>query len=125
MIPAGRFVVIDAPLPKLDKFRIDGVVEFDNGRNHYLEANMILVNGGQLIIGWENNPILTNVTVNLTGDLTYRLERRKRDANPMLQGFEQINGKGIGVSCFAFNFKYNWNIQYILIKLFKITLYVI
>lgn len=103
LIPAGRFVVIDAPLPKLDKFRIDGVVEFDNGMNHYLEANMILINGGKLIIGWENNPILTNVTVNLTGDLTYRLERRKREANPMLQGFDKINGKGIGVSCFTFS----------------------
>jgi hypothetical protein len=92
--------VIDAPLPKLDKFRIDGVVEFDNKLNHYLEANMLLINGGQLIIGWENNPILTNVTLNLTGDLTYRMQRRKRDANLMLQGFDAVNGKGIGVSCF-------------------------
>lgn len=30
---------------------------------------MILING-QLIIGWENNPILTNVSIVLTGEFS-------------------------------------------------------
>jgi hypothetical protein len=29
--------------------------------NHTLEADMIFINGGQMIVGWENNPILNNV----------------------------------------------------------------
>ncbi len=83
----------------MDKLQIDGAVEFDNRFNHYLEANMVLINGGQLIVGFENNPILTNVTLNLTGDLNTSVARRRRalaDTN-FTQGFSLIQGKGIGV----------------------------
>ncbi len=52
---------------------------------------MILINGGQLIIGWENNPILTSVKIVLTGELS------NVNINNLPQGFDQIKSKGIGV----------------------------
>jgi hypothetical protein len=64
---------------------------------------MILISGGQLIIGWENNPILTNVTIVLNGEFS---------TIPIVlpQGYDQINSKGIGVRKIKSN----------LIKIFKI-----
>ena len=51
---------------------------------------MIFINGGQMIVGWENNPILTNVEISLTGV--------KNDLQFMLpDGIQTIGGKGIGV----------------------------
>ncbi len=37
-IPLGQFVVVDCALPKLNNLQIDGALEFDNGRDHYLEV---------------------------------------------------------------------------------------
>jgi hypothetical protein len=37
-IPFGQFVVVDCDLPKLTNLQIDGALEFDNGRDHYLEV---------------------------------------------------------------------------------------
>jgi len=74
----------------------------DSGMDHYVEANMVLINGGQFIIGFENAPILTNVTLNLTGEMNDVSARRKRDtsANQIndTQGFDSIGGRGIAVS---------------------------
>jgi hypothetical protein len=39
-IPLGQFVVVDCALPKLTNLQIDGALEFDNGRDHYLEVNV-------------------------------------------------------------------------------------
>ena len=70
--------------------RIEGVLEFDNNMSHILEADIIFINGGNLIIGWENDPILTNVTIKLNG--------QKDQVNYMLpNGLETIGGKAIGV----------------------------
>lgn len=90
IIPDGVYVVVDVPLPKLKILDIRGYLELDKSRDHYLEANMIFINGGQLIAGWENDPILTNVSIVLTGtkdELDFRLPN----------GLTKIGGKGIGV----------------------------
>ena len=65
-------------------------MELDNRYNHDLVANIIFINGGQLIVGWENDPILTNVTITLTGV--------KNSLNFFLpNGIERVGGKAIGV----------------------------
>jgi len=90
LIPDGLYVVVDTPLPKFNILKIEGYLELDNRYNHDLVANMIFINGGQLIVGWENDPILTNVTITLTGV--------KNTTNFILpDGIEKIGGKGIGV----------------------------
>ena len=43
-IPDGLYVVVDTVLPKMKYFEIEGIVELDNGRDHYLEANIIIIN---------------------------------------------------------------------------------
>ena len=89
-IPDGRYVVVDCPIPKLKNLQIEGILEFDNGLNHTLNAELIFINGGQLIIGWENDPILNNVDIILRGT--------KDSINFYLpDGFSNIGGKGIGV----------------------------
>ncbi len=90
LIPDGAYIVVDVALPKLSTLTICGILEFDNDRDHYLEVNMIFVNGGQLIIGWENDPILTNVEIVLTGE--------KNSLQFILpNGMDKIGGKGMGV----------------------------
>ena len=66
-IPDGLYVVVDIALPFLKDLEIQGILELDNNRDHHLQTEVIFINGGQLIVGWENNPILTNVTIELTG----------------------------------------------------------
>ncbi|CAF0756351.1 unnamed protein product [Brachionus calyciflorus] len=89
-IPDGKYVVVDCPLPKIKILQLNGILELDNGLNHKLEADVIFINGGQLIVGWENNPILTNVDIILNGQkdfLNYKLPNQ----------VDSIGGKGIGV----------------------------
>ena len=70
--------------------KIEGILEFDDSIDHYLEVEMIFINGGQLIIGWESNPMKKDVKIVLTG--------KKSSLNFMLpDGFSLIGGKGIGV----------------------------
>ena len=53
LIPYGSYVVIDCAVPPLRFLQIEGILELDNGYNHTIEAEMIFINGGQLIVGWE------------------------------------------------------------------------
>lgn len=89
-IPLDTYVVVDTVLPKMNILVLDGALELDNGRDHRLEADLIFINGGQLIVGWENDPILTNVEIVLTGEknsLSYDLPN----------GFQRLGSKTIGV----------------------------
>lgn len=89
-IPDGVYVVVDVPLPKFCILQIEGYLELDNSISHDIEAEIIFINGGQLIIGWENDPILTNVTITLKG--------QKKSFDFLLpNGLEKIGGKAIGV----------------------------
>lgn len=89
-IPEDQYIVVDTELPKLENLIIEGTLEFDNNREHYLEVDFIFINGGQLIIGWENDPITKNVEIVLTG--------QKNDPSFKLPNqIEFIGGKGIGV----------------------------
>ncbi|CAF0710276.1 unnamed protein product [Brachionus calyciflorus] len=89
-IPSGKYIVVDCVLPIMKYLQIEGILELDNGLNHKLEADVIFINGGQLIVGWENNPILTNVEIVLNGQkdtLDYKLPNQ----------IDSIGGKAIGV----------------------------
>ena len=89
-IPDGQFIVVDTILPKLKTLKIEGILEFDNNQEHYLEVDLIFINGGQLIIGWENDPITKNVEIILTG--------QKNDPSFKLPNqLDFIGGKGMGV----------------------------
>lgn len=89
-IPDGRYVVVDSPMPIMKSLQIDGILELDNGIDHRLEADVIFINGGQLIIGWENDPILTKVEIVLNG--------QRNSLDYKLPNFvDSIGGKAIGV----------------------------
>ncbi|CAF3091006.1 unnamed protein product [Rotaria socialis] len=69
-IPFGIWLVVDYPLPCILSLRIDGVLEFEQGMDNILTANSILINGGQLIVGWPNNPLNSSVDIIITGSTT-------------------------------------------------------
>ena len=89
LIPDGKYVVVDTNLPKIKYLYVEGVIELDNGRDHYLEANVIFINGGQFIGGWENDPISKNVCITLNGS--------KGDSTFILPNGIDIGTKAIGV----------------------------
>lgn len=89
-IPEGRYVVVDSSMPVMRYLQIEGFLELQNGMDHRVEADVIFINGGQLIVGWENDPMLNNVEIVLNGvkdALDYKLPNR----------IDSIGGKGIGV----------------------------
>ncbi|CAF3592631.1 unnamed protein product [Rotaria sordida] len=66
-IPRGIWLVVDYPLPRIRSLRIDGVLEFEQGINNTLYVDSILINGGQLIVGWPNDPLTSNVDIIING----------------------------------------------------------
>ncbi len=89
-IPATFYVVLDIENVIVTNLKIDGVLEIANNVSHVIQAEIIFINGGQLIIGWENDPMLNNVTILLNGE--------KSSANYILpNGLSSIGGKAIGV----------------------------
>jgi len=89
-IPDGKYIVVDIPLPRFTSLIIEGVLEFNNSLDNRLEADFIFINGGQLIVGWEYEPMQFNVEIVMTG--------RKNGLQFMLpNGFEPIGSKTIGV----------------------------
>ena len=89
-IPDGVYVVVDTVLPKFRFLIIEGVLELDNKISHKLEFDILFINGGQLIIGWENDPILTDVQILVNGEksgLGYKLPNN----------IDSIGYKAIGV----------------------------
>ncbi len=68
VIPSGRYIVVDTVLPKMKRLEIEGVLELDDTMDHQLESGQIVINCGQLVIGWETKPMLKNVEIVLTND---------------------------------------------------------
>ncbi|CAF0745209.1 unnamed protein product [Adineta steineri] len=69
-IPRGIWLVVNWPLPTILSLRIDGVLEFEQGMNNTLNVNSIFINGGQLIVGWPDTPLTSNVDIVITGSAT-------------------------------------------------------
>ena len=89
-IPDGLWVVVDIVLPALTRIEIDGVLEFDDSLDNKLIADEVFINGGQLIVGWENQPFTHNMEIILTGN--------KASHELILpNGFDSMGSKAIGV----------------------------
>ena len=89
-IPSGVWVVVDIDLPILTRIQIDGVLEFNDSLDYTLSADDIFINGGQLIIGWENQPFTHNINIIITGD-------RSLQSVILPNGFDSMGAKAIGV----------------------------
>ena len=70
MINSGWFMVADTTLPVMKVLYIYGTLELENGRNHKLQANIIIITGlsGMLIAGWADKPMPNNVLISLIGN---------------------------------------------------------
>lgn len=65
-IPIGKYLLVDTPLPKLTSLEVEGYLELSPNISHKLEVENLVIRGGQLIIGWEDQPILTDVEIKLS-----------------------------------------------------------
>ncbi|CAF3595884.1 unnamed protein product [Rotaria sordida] len=74
-VPRCIWLIIDYPLPRIRALRIDGVVEFQQGRNHIMYVDNIIINGGRLIAGLPNAPFNGNVDIIMknSGPITIQL----------------------------------------------------
>lgn len=50
-------------IPRFNTLTIKGVLEFVSGYDYRLEANQIIIKCGQLIAGWENEPMLSKLDI--------------------------------------------------------------
>ena len=89
-IPSGVWVVVDITLPILTRIRIDGVLELSDTLNNKLTVNEILINGGQLIVGWINKPFTHKFEIQLIGT-------RHSEEYILPNGMQSMGSKGIGV----------------------------
>ena len=89
-IPSGVWVVVDIALPILRHIQIDGVLEFDDSLDNTLSVNDIFINGGQLIVGWENKTFNHNLNIKLTGD-------KSTEQYTYPNGVNTMGAKAIGV----------------------------
>ena len=74
MIVSGAWVVADTVLPTMSKLEIYGVLELDNDpdsngkqRDYTLKVTYLYIEGGRLIVGWEDNPFKGQVQIILEG----------------------------------------------------------
>jgi hypothetical protein len=89
-IPSGVWVVVDIALPVLKRVQIDGVLEFNDSLDNTFSAENIFINGGQLIVGWENQRFTHNLNIQLTGD-------KKSELYTFPNGVNTMGTKAIGV----------------------------
>ncbi|CAF4366562.1 unnamed protein product [Rotaria socialis] len=62
-VPRCIWLVIDDSLPTIRSLRIDGVVEFQQGRSHTMYVDNIIINGGRLIAGLPESPFNGSVDI--------------------------------------------------------------
>ncbi|KAL4228553.1 Fibrocystin-L [Mactra antiquata] len=69
-IAAGTWVVVDQPINKLGTLIVEGVLEFNDSTSavYDIEADHIIIKGGRLIIGWEDNAFDGTATITLRGN---------------------------------------------------------
>ncbi|XP_019623376.1 PREDICTED: fibrocystin-L-like [Branchiostoma belcheri] len=69
-ILSDKWIVADVERISLNKLFIYGVLELDDGpdKNYVFSAVQILVQGGRLIIGWEDNPFQGMIQIILKGN---------------------------------------------------------
>ena len=75
-IPCSLYVLVDVPLPFINRLNVCGGLEFMDDMDHVLETNLILIDGGQLVAGSEDSPFMHQLIIVLHGSLSspvYRL----------------------------------------------------
>lgn len=70
LIPGDIYVVVDMELPRLGKLIVNGGLELDDERDHMIEADFIIVDGGRLAIGYPDTPFQHQATIMLHGDIS-------------------------------------------------------
>ena len=76
-INGSQCVLIDTEIPRIRRLFIEGELEIEDSRDHTIEADLIVINGGALIAGSEENPFVNNIRFVLHGNNSspeYRLD---------------------------------------------------
>jgi hypothetical protein len=68
-INESAYIYVDVPLPQLRELTIAGVLEFLDTMDHFLEADIVLIDGGRLVAGSPQSPFQHKLTILLNGEL--------------------------------------------------------
>ncbi len=66
-IPSGMYVLADVAIPKLNILLIQGGLEILDDKDHTLEANTIVIDGGRLVAGYPEAPFRRKLRIILNG----------------------------------------------------------
>ena len=91
LINSSQCIIIDVEIPRLGRLNIEGQLELRDSREHVIQADLIIINGGAFIAGSELTPFLNNVTIILHGNTSTPEFQFKDGASP------PIGAKAIGV----------------------------
>ena len=67
-INSSQCILLDMEIPRLGRLIIEGDLEVEDSRDHVIQADLIIINGGSLIAGSEENPFLNKVRIILNGN---------------------------------------------------------
>ena len=90
-INGSQCVLIDTEIPRIRSLFIEGDLEIEDSRDHTIEADLIVINGGALIAGSEQNPFVNNIRFVLHGNNSSPEYRLDDMASPT------VGAKAIGV----------------------------
>ena len=65
---SGEWIVADVALPRMKKLYIYGTLELNNSRDFTVDVYYIVIQGGRLVIGEENDPFNHKARIILRGD---------------------------------------------------------
>ena len=90
-INGSQCVIVDVEIPRINTLFIEGDLELEDSRDHLIEADLIIINGGSLIAGTEDNPFSNKVRFILHGNKSSPEFRFDDLASPT------VGAKAIGV----------------------------
>ena len=67
-INSSQCILVDTEIPRLGRILIEGDLEIEDSRDHVIEADLIILNGGTFIAGSEENPFIKNIKIVLHGN---------------------------------------------------------
>lgn len=90
-INRSQCILVDTEIPRLGMLLIEGDLELEDSLDHVIEADLIIINGGALIAGSEENPFVNKAKFILHGNTSSSEFRFNDLASP------PVGAKAIGV----------------------------
>ena len=68
LVNCSWYLLLDVAIPRLGTLTVCGVLEVIDGMDHLIEADIILITGGRLVVGYQDTPFTSKAVFNLHGN---------------------------------------------------------